>query len=54
MLFRSVKEYQDKVMNDLVDQWIAASTVQMDEAVVGQIDIQGTYNAYLQALSNQQ
>ncbi len=49
-----VKEYQDKVMNDLVDQWIAASTVQMDEAVVGQIDIQGTYNAYLQALSNQQ
>lgn len=45
-----VGQYQEAVMNDLVDQWIAASSVQMDEDIVGQIDMQGTYNAYLQSL----
>lgn len=46
-----VGQYQEAVMNDLVDQWIAAASVQVDEAVVGQIDIQSTY---LQALAAQQ
>lgn len=46
-----VGRYQEEVMNSLVDQWIAASSVQVDEAVVEQIDIQSTYELYLQSLS---
>lgn len=49
-----VGRYQEEVMNSLVDQWIAASSVQVDEAVVEQIDIQSTYQAYLQSLGVKQ
>lgn len=43
--------YQEAVMNDLVDQWVAQAVVQADENVLGQIDIQSTYELYLQSLS---
>lgn len=43
--------YQEDRMNDLVDQWMAQATVQANEDVIGQIDIQSTYELYLQALS---
>ena len=45
-----IPRYQDAVMNDLVDQWVAQARVQVNEAVLGQIDVQSTYELYLQAL----
>lgn len=49
-----VGKYQEEAMNDLVDWWIASSSVQVDRDVVGQIDMEATYNAYLQSLAAQQ
>lgn len=43
--------YQEDRMNDLVDQWIAQASVQVDELVMSEIDIQSTYEFYLQSLS---
>lgn len=43
--------YQEERMNDLVDQWIDQADLRVNQDVIDQIDIQSTYELYLQGLS---
>lgn len=47
-------QYREAVMNDLVDQWMAAATVQVVQPVIDQLDLPATYTSYLESLSSSQ
>lgn len=45
--------YQEQVLSAMVNAWVESSTITLNRAMLEQLNVQGTYQAYLQALAAQ-
>lgn len=47
------EDYQQQALSAMINTWVKASTITLNTALLDQLDVQGTYEAYLQALAAQ-
>lgn len=47
------EEYQNQVLSAMTNTWVDGSTITLNSALLAQLDVPGTYQAYLQAIAAQ-